>query len=202
MSYVVKSGDSRADVAAGLNAAFASSGLALQASDTGAGVKVATTGYGSVASFDVDWDGSGYVTHAGQDVAGTIGGITATGRGQQLIVPFSDNQLSGLAVMVTGSKLGDLGNFSYQPGVAQRVQSAVAAATDMTAGYITSSENDQKSRIKFITDQVAQMELRVTQYETMIRAQWADLESTISSLKSQNSFLSSQIGGLSFSGGK
>ena len=145
MSYVVKNGDTRADVAAGLNAAFAI--VRARAAGHRHGQRASRsqpTGYGSVASFDVDWDGRGYVTHAGQDVAGTIGGITATGRGQQLIVPFSDNQLSGLAVMVTGSKLGDLGNFSYQPGVAQRVQSAVATATDMTAGYITSSENDSE----------------------------------------------------------
>jgi flagellar capping protein FliD len=135
-------------------------------------------------------------------VAGTIGGVAATGSGQQLIVAFSDKQMSGLAIKITGSTTGDLGNFTYEPGVAQRVQTAVSGATDLTSGYITASENDFKSRIKFVDEQVASMELRVTQYETMIRAQWAQLESTISTLRSQNSFLSSQIGGLSFNGGQ
>jgi flagellar hook-associated protein 2 len=60
-------------------------------------------------------------------------------------------------------------------------------------GYITSSETNLKAQIKFVDDQVDQMELRVTAYETMIRAQWAALESTISTMKSQSSFLSSQI---------
>jgi flagellar hook-associated protein 2 len=202
VSYAVKVGDSRADVAAGLNAAFAGAGISLQASDTGSAVKVATAAYGSSAKFDVDWDGGGYVSHAGVDVAGTIGGVTATGSGQQLIVPFSDTQMSGLAVLITGSTTGDLGNFTYEPGVAQRVQTAVSGATDLVTGYITSSETNLKAQIKFVDDQVGSMELRVTQYETMIRAQWAALESTISTMKSQNSFLSSQLSGLSFNGGQ
>ena len=42
VSYAVKDGDTRADVAAGLNAAFASAELSLQATDTGSGVKIAT----------------------------------------------------------------------------------------------------------------------------------------------------------------
>jgi flagellar hook-associated protein 2 len=176
-----------------LNAAFAGAGLALQASDTGSGLKVATNAYGSTAKFDVDWDGSGYVSHAGLDVAGTIGGVTANGSGQQLIVPFSDSTMSGLAVNITGNATGNLGTFTYEPGVAQRIQTAGSGATDLVTGYITSSETNLKAQIKFVDDQVDQMELRVTAYETMIRAQWAALESTISTMKSQSSFLSSQI---------
>jgi flagellar hook-associated protein 2 len=133
VSYAVKSTDSRADVAAGLNSVFASNGLALQATDTGAGVKITTNAYGSAAKFDVDWDGSGYVSHTGVDVAGTIGGVTATGSGQQLIVPFSDTSgLSGLALIINSTSTGDLGNFTYEPGVAQRVQTAVSYASTRT----------------------------------------------------------------------
>ncbi len=200
VSYAVKSGDSIADVAAGLNAAFASNGFALQATDTGSGLKITTNAYGSSAKFDVDFDGSGYVSYAGVDVAGTIGGVAANGSGQQLIVPFSDTQMSGLALLINSTSTGDFGDFTYEPGVAQRVQTSVSNATDLVSGYITASENDFKARIKFVDDQVAQMELRVNAYETMLRQQWADLETTISTLKSQSSFLTSQIAGLSSNG--
>ena len=37
------------------------------------------------------------------------------------------------------------------------------------------------------------MELHVTAYETALRAQYAELEATISTLKSQGSFLTNQI---------
>jgi flagellar hook-associated protein 2 len=196
VSYAVKDNDSRTDVVNGLNGAFANAGISLQATDTGTGVRVATNQFGHTASFDVDWDGSGYVTHAGQDVQGTINGVTATGSGQQLMAPFADNTISGLAIRITGGGTGDFGNFTYVPGVAQRVQTAIANATDIISGYITSSENDFKSRIQFINDQVASMELHVAAYETMLRAQYATLESTISTLKTQSSFITNQINSL------
>ena len=181
VSYAVKDGDTQADVAAGLNAAFASAKLALQASDTGSGVQVSTNQYGLAAGFDVDWDGTGYVTHAGVDVAGTINGAVANGSGQQLMAAFDDPQISGLALLIGNGAVGDLGNFTYTPGLAQRAQTAVTSATDIISGYMTSSENAFKARQKFVDDQIAAMELRVTAYETNLRAQYAALESTISS---------------------
>jgi flagellar hook-associated protein 2 len=193
VSYAVKNGDTRADVAAGLNAAFASANLALQASDTGSDVSIASVNYGDNATFDADWDdGNGYVTSTGQDVAGTINGLAATGSGQQLMVPFTDQTIGGLALKITATSIGDLGDFHYQPGIAQRTQTAVRGATDLISGYITSSENDLKARIKFINDEVTQMELRVTQYEATLRRQFATLETTISSLRTQGDWLTQQ----------
>jgi flagellar hook-associated protein 2 len=193
VSYAVKDGDTQDDVVKGLNAAFASAGFSLQATNTGSGVQIATNEYGSGAGFDVDWGAGSYVSHKGVDIVGTINGVAATGSGQQLMVPFSDNTLSGLALKITNGVTGDLGNFTYTPGLAQRVQTAISNASDPISGYITSSENDYKARIQFVNDQVASMELHVTAYETALRAQYATLESTISTLKSQSSFLTSQI---------
>jgi len=202
VSYVVKSSDTRDDVVKGLNAAFGNAGLPLQATNTGSGVQINTDVYGSGATFDVDWgDGNGYTTLNGLDVAGTINGVAATGRGQQLMVPFADNTLSGLALKITATTTGDLGNFTYNPGLAQRVQTAVTAATDPTSGYITSTENDYKSRIDFVNDQIADMEQQVTAYETMLRAEWTNLETTISTLKSQGTFLTSQLNSMFQTGG-
>jgi flagellar hook-associated protein 2 len=198
VSYAVKDGDTRDDVVKGLNATFASAGFSLQATDTGTGVQIATNEYGSSATFDADWgDGNGYVTHAGTDIQGTINGLTATGSGQQLMVPFSDNTLSGLALKITTNTTGDLGNFTYTPGLAQRAQTAIANATDPLSGYITASEQDLQARNTFITNQIASMEIHVTAYETNLRQEYATLESTISTLKSQSSFLTSQINSLS-----
>ena len=193
VSYATKGGDTRTDVANGLNAAFASAKLMLQATDTGSGVQIATNEYGHAASFDVDWAGSGYVAHAGQDIQGTINGVVANGSGQQLMAPFADNTISGLALKITTGGIGDFGNFTYTPGVAQRAQTSISNATDLISGYITASENDFKARVKFINDQVASMELRVAAYETRLRAQFSMLEATIATLKSQSQFLGSQI---------
>ena len=199
VSYAVKDGDSLDNVAAGLNTAFASVGFQLQATNTGTGIQIQTTQFGHTASFDADWgDGNGYVTHAGTDVAGTINGVAATGSGQQLMVPFTDNTLSGLALKITGSATGDLGTFTYAPGLAQRVQSAITSATDPLSGYITASETDLNARVTFINTQIASMEVHVAAYETNLRQQYSTLETLISNLKSQSSFLTSQINSLSF----
>jgi flagellar hook-associated protein 2 len=76
------------------------------------------------------------------------------------------------------------------------VQTSISNATDLISGYMTSSENDYKSRIQFINDQVASMEQHVTAYEKMLRQQYATLESTISTLKSQSSFITNQVNAL------
>jgi flagellar hook-associated protein 2 len=116
------------------------------------------------------------------------------------MAPFNDPTISGLALRINSSTPGDFGNFTYSPGLAQRGQTAISNATDLISGYLTSSENDFKARLKFINDQVASMETRVTAYETRLRQQYATLEATISTLKSQSSFLSNQVSSMNKSG--
>ncbi len=116
VSYAVKDGDSQDDVVKGLNAAFASAGFSLQATNTGTGVQIATNEYGSGASFDVDWGARQLRHHKGVDIAGTINGVAATGSGQQLLVPFADNTLSGLALKITNGVTGDLGELHVHAG--------------------------------------------------------------------------------------
>ena len=110
---------------------------------------------------------------------------------------FSDTTIPGLAVLVTTTDTGNLGALTYTPGVAQRVETAIKAATDAATGYITSTEKDYKARIKFNTAQITQMEVRVAEYEKRLRRQWSQLESAISSLHSQGAWLSNQVAALS-----
>jgi flagellar hook-associated protein 2 len=196
VSYVVKPGDSQIDVVNGLNAAFASGKLSLQASVSGTGVEIHSQAYGSSATFDVAWDGTNFTTHTGTDVQGTIGGKTATGSGQQLSIPFDDTLIPGLALNITATTPGALGTFSYQPGVAQRVVSALADATDLVSGYITGSEKSLKARVTFIDKQVESMEVRIALRERSLRRQFSDLESRLGALRSQSEWLAGQLAGL------
>ncbi len=107
--YSTVSGESLTDVAAGLNAAFASAGMSVSAQVTNGGQQLVLTSddYGSRASFTVastnSVSGSTGLTgtFAGTDVAGTINGVAATGQGQFLSAPSSDPTLGGLSVQVT-----------------------------------------------------------------------------------------------------
>jgi len=201
ITYEIKPTDTQSDVIGGLNAAFANAGLALGASVNGTGIQIDSVGYGHTSSFDVAWDGTNFSTFAGTDVAGTINGIAATGAGQQLIIPFNTPGSGGLALNITGTTLGDLGTFTYSPGIAQRVSTAVTAATDAVTGSITTAQNTLNTQITTFNQQIADMEQQLTQYQTTLQNEFNNMESVIAGLKATGGTLTSALAGLpSFNG--
>jgi flagellar hook-associated protein 2 len=179
-----------------LNTRFAQAGLQLEASESGTGIELRTTQYGSAATFEVAWDGGAYVMHAGTNVAGTIGGKAAIGAGQQLSMAFDDREMGGLAIKVTGTTSGPLGTITYNAGIAQRTATTLLSATDALEGYVTSAENGLKTNISFIEKSVESMNQRLIAYQARLKKQFAQLETTLSALKSQSEWLAGQVSGL------
>jgi flagellar hook-associated protein 2 len=201
ITYEVKATDTQADVVSGLNSAFANAGLSLGASVNGTGIEVDSVGYGHTSSFAVAWDGTNFTTATGTDIAGTINGITATGSGQQLMIPFGTPGSGGLALNITGTTLGDLGTFTYSPGIAQRVSTAVTAAIDPVSGSIATSQSDLNTQIASFNQQISDMEDQLTQYQTTLQNEFTNMESVIAGLKATGSTLTSALAGLpSFNG--
>ena len=89
VSYAVKATDTQADVVNGLNAAFANAGLALQATDTGSGVQIASRQLRPHREVRRRLGRHGLHHSRRHRRAGTINGVAATGSGQQLMVPFA-----------------------------------------------------------------------------------------------------------------
>jgi flagellar hook-associated protein 2 len=201
ISYQVKATDTQADVVTGLNAAFATAGLALEATVSTDGIKIASVGYGHNSKFDVAWDGTNFSTASGTDVAGTINGVTATGNGQQLLVPFATPGFGGLALNISGNTLGDLGTFTYSPGIAQRVSTSVDAATDAISGYITTAQNALHTQLQSFNDTIADMELQIASYQSLLQMQFTNMETIISTLKTTGDTLTNALSQLpKFSG--
>jgi flagellar hook-associated protein 2 len=196
ITYAIGATDVQADVVRALNAKFELAGMQLSASVNGAGIAITSNEYGSAAHFDVAWDGTTYNAYAGLDVQGTIGGVTATGKGRRLSIPFDNNDMGGLALQITATSTGSLGNFEYQPGSGARVLTTLFDAMDAISGYITSTENGLKSRVKFIDDQVASMNVRLDAYQARLKTYYANLETTLSSLQQQGQWLQGQIANL------
>ena len=185
----------------GLNSAFATAGLSLGASANGTGIEIDSVGYGHTSTFDVAWDGTNFSTFAGTDVAGTINGVAATGAGQQLMIPFDTPGWGGLALNITGTTLGDLGTFNYNPGIAQRVSTAVTSATDAVTGSMTTAQNTLNTQIQTFNQQIADMEQQIAQYQTTLQNEFNNMESVIAGLKATGSTLTSALAGLpSFNG--
>jgi len=196
ITYQITATATQADVVAGLNSAFANAGLALGAAVSGSGIEINSVGYGHNSTFDVAWDGTNFSTVTGSDVAGTINGVTATGNGQQLMVPFSTPGSGGLALNIAGNATGDLGTFTYGPGIAQRVSTAVTAATDPVTGSITTSQNDLNTQIQTFNQEISDMETQLSQYQTNLQNEYTNMESVIAGLKATGSTLTSALAGL------
>jgi flagellar hook-associated protein 2 len=193
ITYEIKPTDTQSDVAAGLNAAFANAGLSLGATVNGDGIQINSISYGKNATFNVAWNGTDFSTFSGTDVAGTINGVAATGTGQQLMVPPTTPGTGGLALEITGTATGDLGTFTYNPGVAQRVSSLMTQATDPTDGSITTAQNNLNTQITSYNQEISDMEDQLTQYQTNLQNEYTNMETVIAGLKATGSALTDAI---------
>lgn len=183
-------------VAAGLQAAIDAQGLALTVVVDSGGVRVSSNGYGTAAGFEVDWGTGSYHAVSGTDAEGTIDGVTAVGVGRQLSIPGTDGPLSGLSVLLTSDATGAVGTVDYEPGLAQRLSSAIVAATDSATGYLTAASNGRQSRIDLLTASIDSYNLRLEKREARMRAEFARLEVTLNSLQQQGSNISAQLNSL------
>ncbi|MHB1139050.1 MAG: flagellar filament capping protein FliD [Microthrixaceae bacterium] len=199
-TYEIGAGESAADAAAGLQAAIDAAGLRLEVTESGGGLALSTLDFGASATFDVAWDGVTHTTHAGVDVAGTIDGVAAVGKGQQLQIDPVDPRLGGLAVLVTGSTTGPQGTITYGAGIAQRLASAVTRSNDLVDGYLTNAEKGKQNKIDTLATSITDYDRRLEVREARLRTYWASLEVTLGKLKDQSSWLASQIGSLSANG--
>ena len=203
-SYTTAAGESLAQVATGLDAAFAQAGISISARVVGGTqLELESGAYGSSATFTVKSTDTGAgttglagasatspVTFSGTNVAGTIGGLAATGSGQVLTAQ------NGLAVLVTASGISattTLGTLTYRPGAAQLLAGVANGATEPGTGSISAA-------ITSLTNQATGLDPQITMYEQMkatehavLVQEFANMEATLGRLKSESSQLSSAI---------
>lgn len=199
-TYHAQAGATADDIVTGLNAALAQAGLKINAELSGGGVRLTAVAFGGAGSFQTDLDvggpGSSPTTNTGTDVAGTIDGHAAVGVGNRLSLLDGDTSLArGLGIDVDEGMTGTIGPVEYQPGIAARI-SALATALTSTTGRLTTAASAYEARSKAYNDQIARFELRMTTKEAQYRRQWTAVQTSLSNLQNQGSWLASQIAGL------
>ena len=202
VNYDVSSGQSLEEIVDGLNAAIGSAGLKVVAEldgGTGPGVVIRSTSWGSSGAFELNTDVLGaplaFNPLAGTDAVGTINGLAATGAGQTLsLSALGGNPAAGLSVAVTGTTAGTM--FDYRPGAAARVAELATILTRPEAGTLITAKVSADRRVKDFNDQIGRLEDRLTVREKNFRRQFSNLQTLISGLQSQGSWLSSQIASL------
>jgi flagellar hook-associated protein 2 len=199
-SYAIGATDDLEAVRAGLQAALDGSAVPIDVTvDSGTSSLVLTARTpGAAASFEVSWDGgTTYTPAAGVDSIGTIGGETAYGNGSTFGIPASAAKWGGLSVITSGTGTGAIGSFTYEPGLAQRLISAIRDATDDTTGYLASSDKARQSRVDMLTSSIAAYDVRLAKRQETLKAQYAALEVALGKLKDQSNWLAGQLASLS-----
>jgi len=162
--------------------------LALTSALYGASSKVQITGGTALSTL------LGTVTGTdGVDVAGEIGGVPATGKGQLLT---GTGAASGLQLLVEGGNVGARGTIGFSAGL--------AAQLDQTLTRLLGSEGAIKSRTEGIEGSVKDLgarrktlERRLESIEKRYRAQFNALDQVVASMQQTSQYLTQQLANLS-----
>lgn len=192
-----------AEVQTRLNGAAALSGAGISVAVTASGgvLSVASNRWGSTSSVasasgnaaDTLF-GSTPAETAGQDVAGTIGGVAATGKGR-ILTGGSGNGAEGLRIDVAATATGAAGTMSFSRGYADQLATALDAILG-AKGSIQGRVDSLNAQVKKIDDRTAAEQDRLAATEKRYRTQFTALASMLSRMSSTSSFLTSQLANL------
>lgn len=180
--------------------------LVVASKDASGQLVIEAKNYGSAGSFRVvsnlpaGADNSGIGTDGidavGSDVAGTINGEPATGRGQFLTGNSGNPNTDGLQIRVTATAPGTYGVIHFTRGVADQVRLYAKQVTDIVNGDLKYAKDTLQDQIKSIDEQMARIRDEVSRKQLMLREQFARLERAISQMQSQSARLSAMMGGM------
>jgi flagellar hook-associated protein 2 len=130
---------------------------------------------------------------AGLDVAGTIGGQTATGDGQTLT---ATGLASGLKIQVQGSTTGDRGSVNYVEGIASRFGTYFDQLLK-AEGTLSKRTQGLTASVKGLDTKRQALSRHLEQVEKRYRAQFSALDVLISRMSQTSNFLTQQLASLS-----
>jgi len=145
-----------------------------------------STGLGAEAAEEV-------AEYAGTDVAGTIGGEAATGRGQYLTGDEHNAHTAGLVLRVTATVAGDQGVVYLTKGAATRLADYANLVTDATSGAVSSAQQKLGEDLKALQEREDRVNAAVAQAQERYQRQFAQLEATLARLQTQSDRLTQQL---------
>ncbi|MGV7209059.1 flagellar filament capping protein FliD [Oxalobacteraceae bacterium A2-2] len=184
--------------------AFSSAGATVAATlnDDGT-IKLTSNKYGSKSNLTLTSDTGTAVSaifgsataSTGVDVAGTIGGYSATGDGQTLS-GAAGAPTTGLKLTITGDTIGSRGTLGFSQGYAYQLNT-LAGNYLGGSGYIASRTTGLNKSVNDIAKKKEEFNDRLTDIEARYRAQYSALDTSIASMNTTASFLTQQFAALS-----
>nr|WP_255484677.1 flagellar filament capping protein FliD [Duganella sp. 1224] len=130
----------------------------------------------------------------GVDVAGTIGGYSATGKGQ-VLTGSPGAPVDGLKLTIKGDTTGPRGTFGFSQGYAYMLNTLAAGYLGGN-GTIAGRTKGLNASVTDIAQQRADFADRLTDVEKRYRAQYSALDTSIASMNTTQQFLTQQLASL------
>jgi flagellar hook-associated protein 2 len=165
--------------------------LSVSSSRYGSTSNIAISGLTGTAASDVFGPA---LPFAGTDVAGTIGGVAATGSGQTLSAA-PGSAADGMKLDVIGGIPGDRGSVTFSQGYAYQLNN-LAASFIGTSGLITGKSDGLNVSIKAVGTERDRFSTRLADIEKRYRAQFTALDTALASMQSTSNYLTQQLAAL------
>ena len=180
------------------NLVFSGAGSAVTITNNAGKLTISSNRFGSVSNVSLaagagadSLMGAAPVSSAGRDIAGTIGGLAATGSGKTLTA--GPGAAEGMSLQAEG--LGARGTINYSQGYASQFDTftnnllgTTGPLTLRTEGINASIKELAASRLR-IVDRLADVEKRY-------RTQYSALDTTISKMNATSAYLAQQLASL------
>jgi flagellar hook-associated protein 2 len=179
--------------------ALAAAGARVSVTEAGGVLTLTSQRYGSASTVAAtgnaaaDLFGTPMVT-TGVDVAGTIGGLPATGSGQTL-AGVAGNPTEGLLLTIAGGATGARGNAVYTVGFAWKLNQALTSLLG-SDGPVSASTEGLNQRIADIADRREALKLRLDRVQATYLAQFRALDQLLSSMNTTSTYLTQQLANL------
>lgn len=174
----------------------------ITASESGGELKLDHGDWGSAAGFNVSFtaggtDGSASLgvtagTYPGTDVAGTVGGLAATGVGQ-ILTGSEGTAVEGLMIRYDGTDTGSVGSITFSRGMASAVEVATSRLLGTETGSIDSVVEGIDPLIDRLNQRIDTIEGRLERRRENLIRQFSRLEEALARAQSQSQWLSSQL---------
>jgi flagellar hook-associated protein 2 len=170
---------------------------------------------GSAAALKGDWTLTNLASQIRTQVSSAVGGSAPSQAGIRLerdgTIKFDATAFSSamaadpsLAQKILGGSTGaGTDKVNYTPddtiavdGIAARLSVLAEQASDSTSGMITSRANSQDTRAKQLQKQIDAWDLRLSQRQATLTAQFNAMETALGSLQNQATWLTSQLNSL------
>ena len=138
--------------------------------------------------------GAGAIATAGVDVAGTIGGIAATGAGKMLTAAV-DSPADGLKVIVEGGALGARGSVRFTRGIGSMFESLLEGFVE-DDGLVDAKSDGVQASVATLDKRKIQLEARLELIEAAYRRQYMALDATIARMSATSEYLTQQLANL------